>query len=106
VTEDGPDYCIRVGIIARETAREAWRVARERFPEDRKGQITHKLAMKVSDSRWHEQLSGTEADGAPDEDEARPNPYWLVPFQNYKTFCPYLLGTEQRMAGCDPAPVA
>jgi hypothetical protein len=82
VTEAGPDYCIRVGIIARETAREAWRVARERFPEDRKGQITHKLAMKVSDSRWHEQLSGTEADGAPDEDEERPNPYWLVPFQN------------------------
>ena len=32
-------------------------VARERFPEDRKGQITHQLAMKVSDSAWHRQLS-------------------------------------------------
>ena len=42
---------IRVGIIARETGEEAWRVARERFPEDRKGQITHELAMKVSDSQ-------------------------------------------------------
>jgi hypothetical protein len=31
--------------------------------------------MKVSDSRWHELLSGTEADGAPDEDE-EPSPPW------------------------------
>ena len=39
------------------TAEEAWRVAHERFPEDRKGQLTHQLAMKVSDSHWHQQLS-------------------------------------------------
>src|SRR6266568_2707506 len=44
---------IRIGIIAREDAGEAWAVARARFPEDRKGQLTHQLAMKVSDSEWH-----------------------------------------------------
>ncbi len=54
---DTVDSGVRVGIIAREDADEAWRVALERFPEDRKGQITHQLAMKVSDSQWHKQLS-------------------------------------------------
>ena len=35
-----PGYGVRVGVIARDDADEAWRVAHERFPEDRKGQIT------------------------------------------------------------------
>jgi len=33
---------IRVGLIAREDNEEAWRIAHERFPEDRRGQLTHK----------------------------------------------------------------
>jgi alkanesulfonate monooxygenase len=79
---------IRVGVIARETPDEAWSVAYDRFPADRAGQITHALAMKVSDSRWHHQLS--ELGETPVSDV---NPYWLFPFQNYKTFCPYLVGS-------------
>ena len=82
---------VRVGIIARETREEAWRVALERFPEDRKGQLTHQLAMKVSDSQWHKQLS--KKDGGGD----RSSPYWLGPFHNYKTFCPYLVGTHDEV---------
>jgi alkanesulfonate monooxygenase len=89
---DTIDSGVRVGIIARNTAEEAWRVALERFPEDRKGQIAHGLAMKVSDSKWHEQLS--ELGERPVSEE---NPYWLGPFQNYKTFCPYLVGTYERV---------
>ena len=84
---------IRIGIVAREDAEEAWAIARARFPEDRKGQLTHQLAMKVSDSLWHRQLSGTEAGTATGE-----SPYWLVPFQNYKTMCPYLVGSYERVA--------
>jgi alkanesulfonate monooxygenase len=84
---------VRVGIIARESAEEAWRVAYERFPEDRKGQITHRLAVKVSDSRWHHQLSASRPDEGGDGD-----PYWLRPFQNYRTFCPYLVGSYDRVA--------
>jgi alkanesulfonate monooxygenase len=87
------DSGVRVGIIARADSDEAWRVARERFPEDRKGQITHKLAMKVSDSTWHEQLSQLGKDPVSDD-----NPYWLGPFENYKTFCPYLVGSYDRVA--------
>lgn len=87
------DSGVRVGIIARDDEDEAWRVAHERFPEDRRGQITHELAMKTSDSSWHKQLSEMaqmeRSDG---------NPYWLVPFENYKTFCPYLVGSYERVA--------
>lgn len=84
---------IRIGVIARDSEEVAWKIARERFPEDRKGQITHQLAMKVSDSVWHKQLSDLAAQGPGEE-----NPYWLIPFQNYKTNCPYLVGTYDRVA--------
>ena len=84
---------IRVGIIAREDGEEAWRIAEGRFPPDRAGQMTHRLAMKASDSVWHHTLSGIGAD-MKDERAA----YWLVPFQNYKTFCPYLVGSYLKVA--------
>jgi alkanesulfonate monooxygenase len=86
------DSGIRVGIIARPTAAAAWEVAHQRFPEDRKGQLTHQVAMRVSDSHWHRQLS--ELGEKPVSEQ---NPYWLGPFQNYKTFCPYLVGSYERV---------
>lgn len=91
---DSPVDCgVRVGIIARDCNDEAWRVAHERFPEDRKGQLTNQLAMKVSDSSWHKQLAGPDAPaGGPGSH------YWLGPFHNYKTFCPYLVGDYDRVA--------
>jgi alkanesulfonate monooxygenase len=89
---EGTDSDIRVGIIARQTSEEAWQVAHERFPEDRKGQMTHVLAMKVSDSHWHCQLSQLADRPLPEA-----NPYWLGPFQNYNTF-PYLVGSYAREA--------
>jgi alkanesulfonate monooxygenase len=91
---DGEEFGVRVGIVARDDADEAWRVALERFPEDRTGQITHKVAMKVSDSHWHGQLS-QRVEGEVDGER---NPYWLGPFHNYKTFCPYLVGDHATVA--------
>jgi alkanesulfonate monooxygenase len=85
------DSGVRVGIIAREDENEAWSVAYERFPVDRKGELAHQLAMKTSDSVWHKQLSEL---GATPEN----NPYWLIPFQRYKTFCPYLVGNYSKVA--------
>jgi alkanesulfonate monooxygenase len=43
--------------------------------------------MKTSDSMWHKQLSSVAEDQKTEE-----SPYWLLPFENYKTFCPYLVG--------------
>ncbi len=85
------DWGLRIGVIARPDASEAWQIARSRFPEDRKGQLTHQLAMKVSDSEWHHALS--ELPG-----EVPNSPYWLVPFQHYKTMCPYLVGSIEVVA--------
>jgi alkanesulfonate monooxygenase len=86
-------YGIRVGIIARLQEEEAWQVAYERFPEDRKGQLQHQVAMKTSDSAWHRQLSQMG-----DESKTQKTPYWLWPFENYKTFCTYLVGDYDRVA--------
>ena len=83
---------MRIGILARDDEEEAWRIAHERFPPDRKGQITHQLAMKVSDSSWHRQLSELASSSSGDN-----QPYWLWPFENYKTFCPYLVGSFDRV---------
>jgi alkanesulfonate monooxygenase len=93
--EPAPDVIecgIRVGIIARGSEGDAWDVAHARFPEDRKGQLTRQLASKVSDSVWHKQLSEPAAPDAPG------SPYWMVPFQNYKTMCPYLVGSYDTVA--------
>ncbi|WLW54336.1 LLM class flavin-dependent oxidoreductase [Streptomyces sp. YU58] len=74
---------LRIGVITRPTSAEAWDVALARFPEHRAGRISHRLAMAHSDSQWHRQLSqATERHGT----------YWMGPFKNYKTFCPYFVG--------------
>jgi alkanesulfonate monooxygenase len=91
---------LRIGIIARPDEEEAWRVALDRFPEDRQGQITHNLALKVSDSVWHQRLAelGQENAQQPSTNMAGRNPYWLGPYENYKTFCPYLVGNYESVA--------
>jgi alkanesulfonate monooxygenase len=78
---------IRVGIIARATVDEAWDVAHARFPDDRRGRLSHALAMKTSDSAWHRTLSQLAR-----ERPAGGSPYWLWPFEQHRTFCPYLVG--------------
>lgn len=92
VLDCGIECGVRVGIIAREREEEAWETAYHDFPEDRKGQLTRELATKVSDSLWHKQLA--QLDQASER-----SPYWLVPFQNYKTMCPYLVGHYGAVGG-------
>lgn len=94
VVENGlMDSGVRVGIIARDREEDAWDVAHTRFPLDRKGQITRQLANKVSDSSWHKQLSELA-----EETKNKVSPYWMVPFEHYKTNCPYLVGSHQQVA--------
>lgn len=87
------DSGIRIGIIARDSEEDAWSIAHTRFPADRKGEITRDLATKVSDSVWHKQLSKL-ADYAAE----KKSPYWMVPFDTYKTNCPYLVGSYGQVA--------
>jgi alkanesulfonate monooxygenase len=81
------DAGIRIGLISRARKDDAWASAHKRFPLDFKGKLTHQLAMKVSDSVWHRQLSQLAR-----EQVGERHPYWLVPFENYKSMCPYLVG--------------
>jgi len=53
------------------------------------------MARRVSDSAWYGQLSELG-----DKSADRNSPYWLVPFKNYKTFCPYLVGSYDEV-GCE-----
>jgi alkanesulfonate monooxygenase len=50
--------------------------------------------MKTSDSAWHKQLSGM----AKQAKNGGSGCYWLWPFENYKTFCPYLVGSYDVVA--------
>jgi alkanesulfonate monooxygenase len=84
---------LRLGVIARADRDVAWRVAYTRFPPERKGALTRALARKVSDSHWHEQLCRLASERSEGEE-----PYWMVPFENYKTMCPYLVGSHAEVA--------
>lgn len=95
---EGVQMGLRVGIVARDDAASAWTEAEARFPDDRKGQIMHDLAMKTSDSQWHKQLSQDAAAADGGGDVATRSPYWLHPFKQYSTFCPYLVGSYDRVA--------
>ncbi|WP_328939184.1 LLM class flavin-dependent oxidoreductase [Streptomyces tauricus] len=79
---------VRLGVIARASSGEAWRVARQRFPPDRDGERNNATRSRMTESRWHHQLfQDVQAGREPD------NPYWLYPFQAHKQFCPYLVGS-------------
>ncbi len=90
---DGVSTGIRVGIIARDDSETAWRVAHDRFPPNRRGEMLHDMAMAKSDSQWHATLSKLAEESA-----TVGNAYWLGPFQNYDTFCPYLVGSFDEVA--------
>ncbi|MFC8453646.1 LLM class flavin-dependent oxidoreductase [Kitasatospora sp. NPDC057223] len=83
---------VRIGLIARDTDSQAWAVAHERFPASRAGRLAQMLARGVSDSHWVERLSAAkEFPGGPD------SPYWMGPFLNYATYCPYLVGSHEKV---------
>jgi alkanesulfonate monooxygenase len=89
--ESGPRG-VRIGIVTRSREEEAWEVALARFPEDRKGQLTRQLANKVSDSAWHRRLEEIGRGSSEGRDT-----YWLHPFENYQTNCPYLVGNYENV---------
>ena len=84
---------MRVGIIARETSEEAWRIARTRFPLQAHGEQLHDIAARRVESEWHRSLSRDAWSYS-----GRIGAYWLYPFRVYKTFCPYLVGSHSEVA--------
>jgi alkanesulfonate monooxygenase len=84
---------IRIGVMAAEESEQAWEKAYKRFPGDKAGRLKHLMAMKVSDSQWHRELSQLER-----QTQDSHGIYWLWPFKNYNTFCPYLVGSYEEVA--------
>jgi len=84
---------IRVGIIARDTTAEAWRVAHRRFPVNNAGERRRELMVPAIDSGWWHQLREV-ASRAPLAD----SPYWVYPLKAYAEYCPYLVGDHRTVA--------
>jgi alkanesulfonate monooxygenase len=85
---------LRVGIVTRPDRNAAWDAARARFPADRRGQLAHSMARATSDSVWHRDI----ASAADTLDDSGTDTYWAFPLKNYKTFCPYLVGSYDDVA--------
>lgn len=80
------------GIITRESAEEAWRVARDRFPGDSRGEELHDRTAKQVESKWHQDLADDASRSTADTDA-----YWLYPFRSSRTFNPYLVGSYEKV---------
>jgi alkanesulfonate monooxygenase len=76
---------VRLGLITGASAADAWKEAQRRFPDDPEGARLHAMAMKMSDSEWHQAIA---------ESAGRDGPYWYGPFERHQSFCPYLLGPD------------
>lgn len=88
----GNNRGLRIGLVVGRTSAEAWAFAYQRFPADRAGQVRHRLASRVTDSHWHNRLRNV-ASGS------TPATYWLGPFENSQSMCPYLVGDRAEIVG-------
>jgi alkanesulfonate monooxygenase len=84
-------YGARVGIISRETSEEAWNIARKRYPADPEGAEVREYFQTISDSVWVKELGQVKRTPAG-------HPYWLDPYKNGQTSCPFLVGDKNTVA--------
>ncbi len=83
---------IRLGIIARSDADQAWQIARFRFPPSRAG-IVRTQMQQHSSSQWIRNLATLA-----DESEVFDEVYWLGAYQSGQSNCPYLVGSYEQVA--------
>jgi alkanesulfonate monooxygenase len=81
----------RVGIISRDSADEAWRIARQRYPADSDGAELREYYQQVSDSVWVRELARIKG-------SRQGQPYWLGPYKNNQASCPFLVGAKETVA--------
>lgn len=88
-------FGIRIGIIARSDPLEAWRTARDRFPETWRGR-QETLLKTLSQSNWSRQLAtrAVAEESTPDASKV-PDPYWLGAFRNGRASAPFLVGSHE-----------
>ncbi|HTE39528.1 MAG TPA: LLM class flavin-dependent oxidoreductase [Steroidobacteraceae bacterium] len=79
------EHGARLGIIVRNARDEAWATAKRRYPPSKDGAIIRQYSDSLSDSTWVKELG--KAVAIPEG-----HPYWLGPYRNYQTSCPFLVG--------------
>lgn len=84
---------VNLGILTRATEAEAWRAAREKFPENEDGQVILAESMHNTDAEWKRRLTII----AKQEKIAAPG-YWMGPFKNFQADQPYFVGSHQQTA--------
>jgi alkanesulfonate monooxygenase len=87
---------IRIGVLARETHDEAWRVARERYPRDaaREERYERNRMTAFASSPAH---NYTDSRRAP-VDHTTEDVYWLHPLRVSVEYCAYLVGSYDEVA--------
>ncbi|OLF14433.1 hypothetical protein BLA60_04765 [Actinophytocola xinjiangensis] len=82
---------LHFGVLARDTAQEAERAAREIFPDDPAGREMLRMSLANTDSVWKHELA--RAPGTTG------SPVRLTPFHSFQADCPYLVGDHDTVAG-------
>lgn len=81
----------RLGIIVRDTSEEAWQTARRRYPDNPAGAAIRDYASRISDSVWVKELNR-------EISTPEGHPYWLGPYRNAQSSCPFLVGSMSDVA--------
>jgi len=82
--ETGP--YVRLGIVTRPEAAEAWEFAHSQFHAQPDRRMRHRLDLRWTDSEWQRRLLA-----AADPAEG-PGAYWMQPFSDGSSPCAYLVG--------------
>jgi alkanesulfonate monooxygenase len=82
---------VHIGIITDRDEAHAWSIARERFPDDRKGPLACHRAARPDVRSPEVSFDAANRDGIGET-------YWLAPFQHYHATCPYLVGSYDQIA--------
>jgi alkanesulfonate monooxygenase len=83
---------VRLGLIARETGAEAWEVARDRFPPDRRARINVMLNGQSSDSVWRRSLANL------GDEQIYDGVFWTGAILAGKSHSPFLIGSHDQVA--------
>jgi len=84
---------MRIGVIARDSAAEAWAVARRRYPPGESVKKARQPGRPQVDAEWHRTISALSEAPEPVTDI-----YWLHPFRTTAEFCPFLVGSHSEVA--------
>ena len=90
---EGSGAAIHFGLISRADREAAWLAAHERFPADPSGEAILQMTMRYTDSEWKQALHARLKAPASDN-----GPYWLGPFRNFQSDCPFLVGSTDELA--------